>query len=97
MRPEPDLPRRGLRFMCHAVCWGALDQNERPCDGVAVARRSWERRGSNRGCSRTERESVAVAIDGSGLLVCHHNTLNRDRDVIVLKDLTPPVSTRTMI
>ena len=24
-----DLPLRGLRFMCHAVCWGALNQNER--------------------------------------------------------------------
>jgi hypothetical protein len=24
-----DLPLRGLRFMCHAVCWGALSQNER--------------------------------------------------------------------
>jgi hypothetical protein len=24
-----DLPLRGLRFMCHALCWGALNQNER--------------------------------------------------------------------
>jgi hypothetical protein len=24
-----DLPLRGLRFMCHAVCWGALNRNER--------------------------------------------------------------------
>ena len=24
-----DLPLRGLRFMSHAVCWGALNQNER--------------------------------------------------------------------
>jgi hypothetical protein len=24
-----DLPLRELRFMCHAVCWGALNQNER--------------------------------------------------------------------
>ena len=24
-----DLPLRGLRFMCHDVCWGALNRNER--------------------------------------------------------------------
>lgn len=24
-----DLPLRGLRFMCHSLCWGALNQNER--------------------------------------------------------------------
>lgn len=45
--------------------------------------------GSSRGRSRAEREWVAVAIDGSGLLVCDDGAVNRDRNVTVLKGLTP--------
>ena len=49
----------------------------------------WRWRGCSRGRSRAERECVAVAIDGSGLLVCHDSTVNGDRNFTVLKGLTP--------
>ena len=64
-----------------------------PAQGVAPMRlwpasARWRWRGCSRGRSRAERECVAVAIDGSGLLVCHDSTVNGDRNFTVLEGLT---------